>query len=616
MRFRRKVGRGWLLLPVALIFVVDVVLRGDRLLGFPLKYVGSYAASLVQAGVFWGLLFYLSASARSWMRWPSRIAMAVLAMFAVGGQIYFFRQYAIYINIDATLFGTSMSDSVVGQVRADAGNMAWSMLPVLVVALALAASARYFIRPSRKPYRVASALLPLVLITWPAIPCSYRAMQASTPDVVYLHAMGGLAKALAGERTAEHIKPGLRTPMPVAPIHARARGNATPNVLLIVTESVRADAFCSTPREHCPITPRTNRLLPKRIGFEQLRSNSSATAIELAVLWSGLEPTSSREDLLSYPLLFEYARAAGFDSAYWTSHHMMFANSRLFVQGLPVSFQAGATDLDPLADMDLGAHDGLLTARALDQMDDLAEPFFAVVHYGNTHVPFRVDQDDQPFQPSLDSKAPESNDAYHNYYRNAVYAQDKTIAALIEGVRGRPRSARTVIVFTSDHGEAFREHGGLGHTGSVFDEEIHVPGFVDVPDGALDAEARASLAARASRLTFHLDITPTVLDMMGILDAPELDPFRGRWMGQSWLRPEAPRPIVKITNCAEIWGCVFQNWGVMQGSTKVFGREWENDWLCHDVLADPFEKHPRSDCDALEQQAAEIFGGVPMATRQ
>src|SRR6185503_17786039 len=148
----------------------------------------------------------------------------------------------------------------------------------------------------------------------------------------------------------------------------------------------------------------------QRHPFLQMRSNSSTTAIELAVLWSGLEPNASREALHTAPLLFDYTKAAGLESAYWTSHHMMFANSRLYVQDLPTRFQCGATDLDPLADIDLGARDELLTERVKAEIGSLREPFLGVVHYGNTHVPYLVDPDDSPFQPSAESKDPSDNE--------------------------------------------------------------------------------------------------------------------------------------------------------------------------------------------------------------
>ncbi len=313
------------------------------------------------------------------------------------------------------------------------------------------------------------------------------------------------------------------------------------------------------------------------------------------------------------PLLFDYAHAAGLDSAYWTSHHMMFANSRLFVQDLPTSHQSGATDLDPEADIDLGAKDELNTARIEHDLGEMKEPFFAVAHYGNTHVPYRVDPNDTPFQPSIESKGPSDNEAYRNYYKNAVHLQDKTIGELIAFVRAQPFGARTVIVFTSDHGEAFREHGQLGHTSSILDEEIHVPFWIDAPKGTLTDDEAKELAADRDRLAFHTDVTPTILDLMGLADAPELSQFTKGMVGRSLLRaPKPPIPLA-LTNCSGIWGCIFRNWGVMRGPMKLEGREWDDKWRCYDVLTDPNEAHDLgpAGCGDLASIADATFGGLP-----
>ena len=66
----------------------------------------------------------------------------------------------------------------------------------------------------------------------------------------------------------------------------------------------------------------------------------------------------------------------------------MFADSEAFVRDLPVSHRCSATDLDPNADIDLGADDALIDARASDELGQLREPWFAVVHYSSTHFPY------------------------------------------------------------------------------------------------------------------------------------------------------------------------------------------------------------------------------------
>src|SRR5262249_30342278 len=152
---------------------------------------------------------------------------------------------------------------------------------------------------------------------------------------------------------------------------------------------------------------------------------------------------------------------------------------------------------------------------------------------------------------------------------------------------------RTVIVYTSDHGEAFREHGQLGHTASVFDEELRVPAWVDAPPAVLTSEERAALVATRAEPTWHVDITPTVLDVMGIWDAPEIARFRGAMAGVSLLRFQRARGAIALTNCAPIWGCAFRNWGVMRGTWKLEAREWDRGWHCWDLASDPAEEHDR-----------------------
>ena len=98
---------------------------------------------------------------------------------------------------------------------------------------------------------VVRSLFPAMAVAVFFIPCSYRRVQASTPDVIYFHALGGLGKQLAAGRTAAQIRPGLRTPpaLPALAPHPAVPGR---NVVLILTESVRFDASCSEHAESCP----------------------------------------------------------------------------------------------------------------------------------------------------------------------------------------------------------------------------------------------------------------------------------------------------------------------------------------------------------------------------
>ncbi|MBK8937235.1 MAG: sulfatase-like hydrolase/transferase [Polyangiaceae bacterium] len=611
VRLRRRFGWLLALAPVLTVVGFDLATRGERLVALPAKYLGSYSLAIVESAILWASLMIAASARRGVSRFVAGALFVLLFTAAIGGQLYFYSQYSTYLNLDATLFGTSFAGSVFGQLSADGPNFLWNVGPAFVIAIVLAFSAAKLLRPRRRTLRVARVFAPVALVAVFLIPVSYRSVQASTPDVIYFHALGGLIKELTGVRSTAQIRPGLRS-CPAMPTLS-PRPPTQRNVILLLTESVRADTHCSAFEASCPNAPRTNAAVPDRLPLLQLRSNSTTTAIQLAVMWSGLEPVESRERLHSVPLLFDYAHAAGMHTAYWTSHHMMFANSRLWVQDLPTRFQCGATDLEPTADIDVGGDDALLVERALSELPKLEEPFFAVVHVGNTHVPYKVDPADSPFQPSFASKAPEDNEAYRNFYKNAVHLQDKAIGRFLEEIGKTSYGARTVVLFTSDHGEAFREHDQLGHTGSLYEEELHVPGWVHAPPGVLTEAERHNLAARRELPTFHTDVTPTVLDLLGLWDDPELEPFKLGIVGQSWIRPPEPPIPLALTNCSGVWGCAFRNWGVMRGFLKLHAREWDSKWRCFDVRTDPLEKNDLGPegCGDLVKIAERVHDGFP-----
>ena len=104
----------------------------------------------------------------------------------------------------------------------------------------------------------------------------------------------------------------------------------------------------------------------------------------------------------------------------------------------------------------------------------------------------------------------------------------------------------TVVVFLSDHGEQFREHGGLYHLTSLFDEQVRVPGWLVAGDRALDDPQRArSRRGRAGR-TYTQDVHATLLDLLGVLDARRVS------LRRSAARPlaAAPAPPRRSPRCS------------------------------------------------------------------
>ncbi|HEY3821560.1 MAG TPA: sulfatase-like hydrolase/transferase [Polyangiaceae bacterium] len=582
----RWTATGLLLVPGVGIALLDAVMRHEQIAAWPRLTTLAYAGTLVLGAVLWAALVQAAAARRAW---PARLILGTTAALAVGAQLYFFGRYHAYLNPRAVLVGTAMMPSVGQQLWGDRAGFLRALLPPIAMAVLLPLLRRRLMPVSaRAGWRALDTALAAILVAAFLIDVPGGGEQASSPDVLYLTSMGALARARwRHDGQVERAHPGPRTPRPVTPI---ATGTPRRSLLLIVTESVRATEACSVPSPDCATTPYTNALLPDRFGFSQMRALDSTTAVSLAVLWSGLAPTESRVALHSAPLLWEYAHAAGFDTAYWTSQNMFFANSGTWLEGLPLSRWVSATDLDPDPTYEVGADDGALVDVVLRDLPAMKRPFVGVVHLSNTHFPYVIDEADAPFQP--ESQAFGAGDAtkVHNRYADAIRRQDAIVARLVRGLRSAPGGQDVVMAFVSDHGEQIRERGAIGHTWGVYDEEVRVPFWIEAPPGTLEPDAVAKLRSLRDVPVSQLDVLPTMLDLMGIWDAPEVATHRGAMAGESLLRGGTAGRAFVLTNCSPIFACAFKNWGAMRGSKKLLATQNDTAWHCFDVERDPHEE--------------------------
>jgi hypothetical protein len=517
------------------------------------------------------------------------------------------------MNRRAVLVGTSMMPSIGQQLWSDRGSFVRALLPPLAIA-ALLPAAIAKVAPLRRARAILGfdvALVVLLIIAFFGAPRA-GGEQGATPDVLYISSMGSLAQARwEHSPEVERLHPDARTPLPLPPL-TRARDAV--NVVMIVDESVRAMDVCNGYDRTCAVTPATNVAAPKRFAFEQMRSLDSTTAVSLAVLWSGLPPTATRQEFHTVPLLWEYARAAGFSTAYWTSQNLFFANAGLWLEGLPLDKSISATELDPEPTYEMGADDGALVDVVLHDIDDLQEPFVGVVHLSNTHFPYKIDADDAPFQPQSEAVGAGDRVEVTNRYRDAIYRQDKHVGRLVREIRARPFGPRTVVLFISDHGEQIRERGAIGHTDTVQDEEVRTAAWLDAPAGTITEEEASHLRALARVPLTQLDVMPTLLDVMGLADASGVAPFRAKMPGTSLLRGgSSPDTGFVLTNCTELFACAFKNWGAMRGTRKLVATQNDFAWRCYDVASDPFERFDLGEgaCTGLRELAEGGGRGAP-----
>jgi hypothetical protein len=596
-------------LPGAIIVITDALRRWSIIMNWEAASRWTYFATTFVTFLLWGALCRIVAHAPGMSRWLAYALLVMGAGLAWGGQNYLFGRFHCYVNERAVLVGASMMPSVGQQVRADANTFSLAVGPPLVlVSLLPFALRKISISNLRKHLDLAVfALLGAFTLGRSAS----GSEQAATPDVLYFSALTGLAQA-KWEGKPSRLLPGARSPLPVptlipAPPVPR-------NVLLVVTESVRASDVCKQRDLHCRTTPFTQRATEHRFDLEQMRALDSTTAISLAVMWSGVPVEGSREAFHEMPLVWEYGRAAGFRTAYWTAQNLLFANSAMWLAGVPLDKTVSATEIDPEASYEIGAPDGELVERALSDLDTLAEPFVGVVHLSNTHYPYAIDERDAPFQPQRMAFGRGDNEQIHNRYKDAIYAQDRHIARLVETVRSRPYGQKTVVVFTSDHGEQMRERGAVSHASTMLDAEIHVPFWVDAPEGTLSERERASLRSLRQVPVTQVDVLPSLLDLMGVLDSEGIASLRAKMPGRSLLRGGSdPSMPVFLSNCSEIFACAFRNWGAMRGTKKIWAMEGDAQWSCLDIASDPFEEQPLplSQCNDLVPFVERVGKGAP-----
>jgi arylsulfatase A-like enzyme len=610
----RRLRAAVVLGPTVVVLALDAVRRGPQLATLRLwgEETGlrgahglAFAASLAHGALLWSALLVVAASKRRCPRGVAATAFVATFACAVGVQWAFRSRWGTYLTRDHT-------ELSVHALHASFGTLPLGDLLAPIVASGLAAVgtlnlARRWLRPTRRSRRVATAVATASFVAALFVPVSYRGPQATTPDLLWLHAVSFSARGPEAERV------GLSSPQrrePRAPPVLVARDQReVRNVLLVLQESQRADVSCDAPTEPCSrSTVATHALTPDRLPLSQLRSNASVTTIAMGVLFTGLSPTASLEEWRTAPTLFEIAHAAGYSVAYLTSQHLSFANNWLLVQDVPGPVVL-ATHLDPAADLFVGADDAALADRATRELAALREPFFAVVHFANNHAPRA--RTAGPFEPHSEDKSDPT--AYFHNYANVVARSDRAVASLLERLRATDAGARTVVLYTADHGEAMGEHDqGCDHGCSLYEEDVRVPGFVDAPPGVLSEAESSALRAARDLPTFHLDWAPTMLDLLGVHDDPALAETRARWVGASLTRPLGERGPIPLSNVSHLWERGRPSYGLTDGRLKLIGRQRDPDWSCFDLARDPREREPLDgDCGGLRAAAAKLYGGPP-----
>ncbi len=400
-------------------------------------------------------------------------------------------------------------------------------------------------------------------------------------------------------------------------------GPKPPNIILIVADALRSDYLGFRGFEG-GISPNLDRLATEAVQFENCVAAAPWTKPSIASLFTSLDP--ERHGLTQESGLFgkrggeihrtqrlsdraetlaERLRDAGYTTAARVSNPWIMA-----VNG----FSQGFDDWRGVKSGGTGTAQEII--GALEQLRD-REPFFLYLHFMEVHGPYGGwPGSEGAFEilrssPSLGTDhviTPAEADARPSYlgenigwgrpedgrhlnswraaYALGVLSLDQLLGSVFEWLRQTEVLDDSVLVFTSDHGEEFLEHGVWEHGRTLCSHQLHVPLLIRYP------------AARWGGSVVHglvrtLDLMPTLLAVAGSrspaagLRGVDLAPI---------LRGETQRAVP----FAYATGVKGQPWrkSIRNERYKLVADLKTQEFELFDLVGDPQERSPAGDVPA------------------
>lgn len=276
-------------------------------------------------------------------------------------------------------------------------------------------------------------------------------------------------------------------------------GSSPPNVLLICVDTLRHDHVGFGGAER-PVSPNIDALAERGLVFPVAYSQSGWTLPSMATMMTGRYPSDTGATDLhrsmdrSLPTVASLLRAAGYDTRAFVSHLLLtpqYGVNKGFRKFDYSVLQVGHPHDVATADR--------LTDLAIADLDALEPPFFMWVHYFDPHFEYLSHDEWNSF-----------GDGDIERYDQEIAYTDREVGRLLAALEAKGYADNTVVIFTSDHGEEFGDHGGSFHY-TAFEENVRVPFAITGPDvtpGVADARAQ------------QIDFLPTVLGIAGV-EVPE-----------------------------------------------------------------------------------------------
>ncbi len=344
------------------------------------------------------------------------------------------------------------------------------------------------------------------------------------------------------------------------------------NVLLILVDSMRADMpWAGYERK---IAPNLTKLESESVSYTRGYSVSSYTAKSVAAALSGQYPSTLRRSGYFFTkyspnnlFLAEVLQKSG--TYNMSGHaHMYMKPGNGMDQGFDVWKVVPGISFDSKTDKHITSQK--LTPMAVEMLNAVPKDkqFFMYLHYMDPHDVYVKHKESPNFGGGKRAR---------DRYDQEMFYTDIHIGKLLDHCRAQPWWSKTAVIVSADHGEAFGEHKVYRHAFEVWDVLTHVPLFFHVPGAP---------AMRLDTPRSHIDLAPTILDLMGKQPAPA--EFAGKTMVPELFGKQPPPRPVLLDLPADSNNP--RRRAVIQGDYKllVFDNGWRKD--LYNLKTDPGEK--------------------------
>ncbi len=285
------------------------------------------------------------------------------------------------------------------------------------------------------------------------------------------------------------------------------------NLLFVVIDTLRAERLGSYGYER-DTSPGLDRLADSGVRFARHLAQSSWTKTSMASLWTGLNPARTGISRFNHVvpeaarMPAEILRDAGFQTV-GLYRNGWVAPTFGFDQGFEVYKRPLRTPLPPSVRREnptisnAGTDESVVGAAVEFLRMRGRERWFLYLHLMDVHE-YLYDKESALF-----------GSRYSDVYDNSIRWTDGVMEVLLSSLADLGYFDNTLVVVTSDHGEAFGERGFEGHARYLYRETTEVPFLLFFPfrlEPGIVVETRTS----------NVDVWPTLLDLLGI-EGPAVD---------------------------------------------------------------------------------------------